>query len=115
MRQQPDAGEQPRAPRRPTKEAIAERSPWLPAEYQVADAAAIQALVRGDATPDQQKRAVQWIVNECSGYYDISYRPGEGGDRETAFAEGKRAVGAQIVKLSKLALSRIRGEPGEQG
>src|SRR3989304_9366757 len=98
MRQQPDTGEQPRAPRKPTKEALDDHAPWRPAKYDVADASAIQALVRGDATPDQQQRAVQWIVNECSGYYDISYRPGEGGDRETAFAEGKRAGGAQIVK-----------------
>ena len=111
----PDDGEQPRAKRKPTTEAIAERAPWLPTEYDVADASAIQALVRGDATPDQQKRAIQWIVNDCSGYYDLSFRPGEGGDRETAFAEGKRSVGAQIVKLTKLALSRLKGEPGEQG
>lgn len=108
--------EQPaRQRRKPSKQALIERAPWLPADYEIADAAAIQALLRGDATPDQQRRALEWIVNDCSGYYDLSFRPGEGGDRDTAFAEGKRAVGAQIVKLSKLALSRIRGEPGEQG
>ena len=106
--------EQPRALRRPSKQAIAERAPWLPAEYVLADAAAIQALARGDATPDQQRRALAWIV-QCSGYYDLSYRPNEDGNRDTAFAEGKRSVGAQVVKLSNLALSRLRREPGEQG
>lgn len=101
-----DSGEQPKP---------AESAPWLPAPYEIADAAAVQALLRGDATPDQQRRAVEWVI-ACSGYYDLSFRPGDGGDRETAFAEGKRFVGAQVVKLSRLALSRLRNnQTAEQG
>ena len=100
--------------RKSTTQVIADNSPWLPTDYEVADAAAIQELVRGDATKEQQQRAIRWIV-DCSGYYDLSYRPGEDGARDTVFAEGKRSVGAQIVKLSKIALSRIRGEPTEEG
>lgn len=111
MARRPDSGEQ----RKPARQAAADNAPWLPAAYELADAAAIQALVRGDATADQQRRAVAWLVN-CSGYYDLSFRPGDGGDRETAFAEGKRFVGAQMVKLSKLALSKLRdNQQSEQG
>ena len=100
------------ATKRPTPEALADRAPWLPTAWEPADAAAVQALARGEATPEQQRRALAWVVERCAGYYDVSFRPGDGGDRETAFAEGKRWVGAQIVKLTKVALYKLRGEQG---
>lgn len=72
--------------------------------------------MRGGASEDQQKRALDWIINVGAGTYDMSYRPGgEEGNRDTVFAEGRRFVGSQIVKLSKLNLSRMtKGQPGEQ-
>lgn len=80
-------------------------SPWRPFDWEPADVAAIQALARGDATPDQQKRALDWIITSA-GTYDLSYRPNS--DRDTAFAEGKRHVGLQIVTKLKLNLAAIR-------
>lgn len=105
------------ATKRPTPEALADRAPWLPTKWELADAAAIQAVARGEANPEQQRRAIAWVVEQCAGYYDVSFRPGPGGDRETAFAEGKRWVGAQVVKLTKVALSKLRGDNqgGEHG
>ena len=68
--------------------------PWEPA-----DAAALQALMRGDCPPHLQQRAIKFILNMC-GLRDMSYRYGGlEGDRDTAFAEGKRFVGLQIGKL----------------
>lgn len=81
--------------------------PWLPVTYEKADAAAIQALRRGDATADQQLRAIEFIVSTVCARHDMSFRPGPGGDRETAFAEGRRYVGNQIVKLATMPLSKI--------
>lgn len=87
--------------------------PWAPAEYDVADAAAIQALVRGDATPEQQTRALKWIVESACGTYDQTFWPGgEDGDRNTAFAEGKRFVGNSIVKMTRLNTMSLK-ERGE--
>lgn len=72
----------------------------MPAPYDPdgADTMAIKALATGTANDGQQKRALAWIINAVCGTYDLSFRPGESGDRETAFAEGKRHVGLQIVK-----------------
>ena len=76
--------------------------PWHPAPYDDADTYAIKALAAGVANEGQQKRALDWIVNTLCATYDLSYRPGS--DRDTAFAEGKRHVGLQLVKLVKLVL-----------
>ena len=88
------------------KPALPDAAPWKPTPWEPADVAAIQALVRGDATADQQRRAIGYIINQVAGTYDLSYRPES--DRDTAFAEGKRYVGLQIVKATKLNLAAIR-------
>ncbi len=77
---------------------------WAPAPYEPPDTAAIQALARGEAAPHQQVRALQWIVEVAAGTYDQSYRPDS--ERESAFAEGRRFVGLQIVKQTKLITKR---------
>jgi hypothetical protein len=87
--------------------------PWTPAGYDVIDVQAIQALVRGDATSDQQQRALRWIVEQAAGTYDQSFWPGgEDGRRNTDFSEGRRFVGNQIVKLTKLNVSSLIGRKG---
>lgn len=71
--------------------------PWKPAEYDMADLSAVIAVQKGEATTDQQIRAMQWIVNNVCGTHDLPYRPGPEGDRDTVFACGKMFVGRQIV------------------
>ena len=80
-------------------------APWLPAQYDVADAGAIQALARGEATPEQQQRALNWIINEACDTYGLEYRQDA---RDHAFASGKRAVGLNLVKMLKLNLALFR-------
>lgn len=100
--------EQPRAQsKKPEHQAIMENGPWKPAPYEIADVSAFQALVRGEAAPDQQQRAVKWLVG-AAGTYDLSYRPGAAGERDTAFAEGKRFIGLQVVRLLNLDSSKLR-------
>ena len=72
-------------------------SPWLPAKYQIADVAAIQALRGGTATAEQQARALEYIVVTVCRLGDMSFRPGFDGARETAFAEGKRSIGRWVA------------------
>ena len=68
----------------------------------------IQALARGNASMDQQKRALAWIIESAAGTYEMSYRPGAGeGDRDTVFAEGRRFVGNQVVKMTKLKIGKL--------
>ena len=72
----------------------------MPSVYSATEVEAIKALTRGEADPFQQKTALDWIINTAAGAYELSFRSdAEGGDRETAFAEGRRFVGMQIVKL----------------
>lgn len=87
--------------------------PWKPVDWDLADAGALQALARGDASSHAQQRALKFIVESLCATYDMSYRPS--GDRDTCFAEGKRYVGLQVVKLLALNLSKFKDAPGEQG
>jgi hypothetical protein len=88
--------------RAPTKP----REPWHPAEWEVADAGAIQALHRGDASPEQQKRALEWIIHRAASTYEASFYPANA--RVTDFMEGRRSVGNQVIKLLKLNLGAFR-------
>ena len=83
-----------------------DHAPWKPAKYTDSDVVAIQALASGEANADQQKRALKWIVEDCCKTYDMSYRPNNTGD--TTFAEGKRHVGNEIIKMIKLKLGNLQ-------
>ncbi len=80
--------------------------PHFRCDYDIPTAAAIQALIRGEAEPHQQRDAMNWLINQACGTYNTSFS--ELGDRETSFAEGRRFVGTQVVKLSKLSLNALR-------
>lgn len=78
-------------------------APWDPA-----DASAVQALARGEAGPDQQKRALDWVIKVAAATYNTSFTPGS--PDATAFAEGRRFVGTQIVKLLSLNVAAFTKE-----
>lgn len=69
-------------------------------EWEPADAAALQSLQRGDASPEQQKRALDWFITRAAGTYNVSFVPGA--QDATAFMEGRRFAGLQAVKLLKV-------------
>lgn len=81
-------------------------APWYPAMYELADISAVKGLAAGTATPEQQQRALKWIIENACGTYELSYRPTS--DRDTSFAEGRRFVGLQIVKALHLNLSALK-------
>jgi hypothetical protein len=78
----------------------------------MADAAAIQALAAGEATPDQQRRALAWIVNVGCRTYDLSWRFGD--PHSTSFAEGRRFAGMEIVRVMKVNVEQLRKQ-GQNG
>ena len=85
--------------------------PHHPPDWESADATAFQALARGDAASHLQQRALKWIIERAAGTYDMSYRgEAEGGDRATAFAEGRRFVGLQVVKLLNLDIKKLKDD-----
>lgn len=82
---------------------------WTPPDFELADATAIQALERGMATPEQQKRALHWILYKAAALGDQPFRPGGvEGERETTLALGRLFVGQQVAKLMRLDLSLVK-------
>ena len=81
--------------------------PYTPPDYNYSEVVAIQALIRGQADEEQQRIAMKWIIEKCCATYDMSFYPGEDGDRLTAFDEGKRMVGNRIIKLTRLNASSL--------
>jgi hypothetical protein len=76
--------------------------PWFPFKWHEHLQAiyALKALQAGEATKDQQQVALDFLIKNLCATYDMSYMPDS--DRDTAFAEGKRWVGNQVIKLLKL-------------
>ena len=82
--------------------------PWLPFDYELhlPKGVAIQAMAEGRATEQQQILAMKTIVEDICGYYNLSFSPDS--DRDTTFAEGKRYVAAQIVKLTRVNYNEVK-------
>ncbi len=80
--------------------------PWLPPEWELADASAIQALAAGTASTIQQQRALKWIIEKCAGTYDVGWHPE--GDHLASFSAGRRFTGMQIVKLVNVNVALFR-------
>ena len=79
---------------------------WRIPAYDIADVTAIRALVNGEATPEQQKRALDWIIVKAAQTYEIPFDLDS--DRVSAFYAGRMFVGQQIVKLMKLNPELLR-------
>jgi hypothetical protein len=79
---------------------VRKRERWHPPPYDTDDIRAIQALAQGTASPDDQKRALDWIVNVAAGTYDEPFRPNE--QDTVTYMVGRRSVGLAVVKLMKL-------------
>jgi hypothetical protein len=80
--------------------------PYSPPKWELPDVYSFQALQKGEANCDQQKHVLSYIIKSLCGTYDLSYRPTS--DRDTAFAEGKRFVGLQIVKMLNMDIAAIK-------
>jgi hypothetical protein len=84
-------------------------SPWEACETCApADASAIQALFRGDATDIQQKRAINFITNDLCVLPFLAFDPKN--PRNTDFALGKQSVGHAIVRLMRLNIGQFTGD-----
>jgi hypothetical protein len=86
--------------------------PHAPAPYHLADLTAVQAVAGGTATPDQQRRAMQWIVESACDTYGLGWHP-EGG-HAASFVAGRRFGGLQVVKAIKINVGLLK-KGGENG
>ena len=77
-----------------------------PAQFTVAEAAAVKAVSTGTATPEQQKAAFDWIIKNAGGIGAQSYRPGD--SHATAFMEGRRFVASQLVAIATINIEELK-------
>ena len=76
------------------------RENWHPPDYKKEHIRAIQALAQGKATEQDQRTALDWIINNAAATYDEPFRPNS---QDTVnYMLGRRSVGLAIVKLMKL-------------
>jgi hypothetical protein len=87
---------------------ISPSSPLFPTKYVPQDhrVFAVQAVSRGEATEEQQRVAIKFIIEDICLTYDEPYRPDS--ERDTTFALGKRHAGMEIVKFIKLKMGKIK-------
>ena len=78
-------------------------APHLAAPLDRSIAASIKALAKGEAAPEQQRLALNWIISECAGTYESVYFPES--VRQSDFASGKRFVGNQIVGIVNMPMA----------
>lgn len=76
-----------------TRIARAEHPASLPA-YELADVQAIKAVHRGDASPEQQQRAVEWILTKVSRIGALCYHTEP---ISMAFDAGRCSVGKHLL------------------
>lgn len=84
------------------------REIWHPPPYGLEDIRAVQAVAAGTAGPDEQKRALHWIVNNAAQTYEEPFVPGR--DDVRSYVLGRRSVGLAIVKLMKLKPDMFRAD-----
>lgn len=87
---------------------LPKKDPWMPPDYDEDAIFAVRALISGVANEGQQKLAWSYIMYVCGTsdeWADLSWRPGDAGDRSTSFAEGKRFVGLMLRKLLRPELT----------
>lgn len=77
------------------------------AAWTAAQAYAVQALSRGDATPEQQRVAHEWIVTACSEAFAINDAPDA---HAMAFCAGRQSVGREITSLVGLNVESTLAE-----
>jgi hypothetical protein len=87
---------------------LPKKEPWFPPDYDEQVIYAIRAISYGEATAYQQGlfwRYLMYVCGSSEEFADLSFRPGQEGERATTFAEGKRFVGLQLRKLLRPELT----------
>lgn len=77
-----------------------------PATWTIPDVGAIQAVYRGTASEHQQSLALDWIIKQAAQIGGQSFRAGD--SHATAFHEGRRFVGMQIMGLLAINIEDLK-------
>lgn len=86
----------------------------VPAAFTYADVVAIKAVAAGNANEGQQKRALDWIINQACRRYEWPY---EDSQRETDINLGRMRVGMSITDLVNMpgeAMEKLRNDRSDR-
>lgn len=75
---------------------------------------AVKALHAGNATPEQQKLAFDWIVHEACGMALPLFYSGEEGRRATDFMTGRVFGGQQIFAVAMATMDKLFPQTGSK-
>ncbi len=81
--------------------------PYAPAPYESRHVSAVQLLTEGECPAHLQQEFIRWLIEDVSRTYDMSFRFDP---YQTAFAEGRRFVGNQVVNMMHLDAKKVRSE-----
>jgi hypothetical protein len=84
---------------------MSEFKAWKPCPVTKDIAYALRAVSEGNASEFQQVQAMRWIIETAAMTYDLTYMPDSA--RDSDFAQGRRFVGLQIVKLLNLSPQQL--------
>ena len=87
---------------------IPANAPYLAPAIAQEQAWAIKALMAGRATEAEQGLALRFILHALCEVDAMTYRPDE---RDHVFADGKRFVGHQIARISRMEPGQITNLP----
>lgn len=68
--------------------------------FKIADVNALQALSRGEASPEQQVAALKWIVDSACMAFEDTFDAAS--QRNSDKMQGRRYVGLRIVAMTKI-------------
>lgn len=94
------------APKQPVKVRLFE--PWSPPELELPEVAALQAVAKGTASPDQQQRAMRVIVEKIGCAYEETFCPGVDGARNSDFFQGRRRAGTMLRSFINAPLKNFK-------
>lgn len=83
-----------------------------PVPYDMEVVLAVSALREGKATEGQQRKAVEWLELVVCDLEGMSFHEeADGGERASAFHEGRRFVGNQFRKMSNPIARAAKQKP----
>lgn len=81
-------------------------APWQFVEPTLDEARALKAVAVGEATSEQQKKALSWIIHRACGATLDTFAPGQ--PDVAAYRQGRRAVAVLITQVLLLKPDELR-------
>jgi len=76
------------------------------------EAAALKAIAVGEASPEQQKKGLHWIIHRCSGANLDTFAPGH--PDVSVYRQGRASVGLDMMQILLRKLDTFKSKNPEK-